>query len=124
MFSLFGILALTIAAVGIYGTVGYAVTQRTQEIGIRKALGAPTGHVIRLIMRQGMKPALFGIVLGTLGALLLVRALSSVLYSVKGPDPIIFCLVPAILLAVGAVACWLPARRATRMDPMSALRSE
>ena len=124
MFSLFGILALTIAAVGIYGTVGYAVTQRTREIGIRKALGAPTGHVIRLIMRQGMKPALFGIVLGTLAALLLVRTLSSVLYSVKGTDPVTFCLVPAILLTVGAVACWLPARRATRMDPMAALRSE
>jgi putative ABC transport system permease protein len=122
--SLFAVLALTLAAVGIYGVMAYTVTQRTQEIGIRMALGALNGDVLKLVLRQGMGLALLGIILGVIGALGLTRLMTSLLYQVKPGDPVTFVCVSAVLVVVSLMACWLPARRAARVAPMVALRNE
>jgi predicted permease len=122
--ALFAALALTLAAIGIYGVISYAVSQRTHEFGLRMALGAQPGDVRRLVLRQGVKLALVGVALGLVGALALGRVLWSLLYQVRAADPLTFIAVSAIALAVAALACYLPARRATAVDPANALRSE
>jgi len=118
----FAFVALLLAAVGIYGVMAQAVTQRTQEIGIRMALGAQMKDVLALILKNGMKLALIGVVIGLGGAFLLTRLMTKLLFGVTPTDPSTFVVVALILLAVAFLACYLPARRASRVDPLDALR--
>jgi len=124
MLSVFAALALTLAALGIYGVIAYSVSRRTHEIGIRMALGARRGAVLGLVMKQGLRLALFGTALGLAGARVLTRFLSSFLYDVKPTDPLTFIVVALLLVAIALAATYLPARRATKVDPMVALRYE
>jgi putative ABC transport system permease protein len=122
--TLFAAVALVLASIGIYAVIAYAVAQRTREIGIRMALGAARADVLRLIVRDGMAPALAGVTLGALGAVGLTRLMRSLLYGVSATDPTVFALVAATLVLVALGACWVPARRAARVDPNVALRNE
>jgi len=124
MFSAFGLLALAIAAVGVFGVTAYTVSQRTREIGVRMALGAQPRSVVRLVLRQGARAAVAGAGVGLLGSLALGHAVASLLYGVAPADPLVFGAVTAALLAVALLAAWLPARRAARVDPIVALQSE
>jgi putative ABC transport system permease protein len=116
--------ALLLAAIGIYGLMAYSVQQRTQEIGIRMALGADSASVRNMIVRQGMSVAVAGIVIGLASAFGLTRVIASLLFGVTAKDPAVFVIVPVLLSAVALVGVWLPARRAARIDPLSALRTE
>jgi len=118
----FGLLALTLAAIGIYGVTAYSVAQRTREIGLRIALGAAAIDVVKLIVRQGMRLTLAGLSIGLAGALVVTRLMASILYDVSATDPITFIVVPMLLALVVLIASYLPARRATKVDPMVALR--
>jgi putative ABC transport system permease protein len=124
LMTLFAAIALVMATVGTYGLVAYAVTQRTHEIGIRIALGAASSDILRLVIGQGITLVLLGIALGLAGAAILSRALTNLLFGVQPLDPAIFALVSAILLAAAILACYIPARRALRVEPGIALASE
>ena len=117
-------IALLLATIGIYGVTAHAVSQRTQEVGIRMAMGAGRRDVLVLLIAQHLRPALIGLAIGLAGALVLSRSLQSLLFGVGATDPATFSLVAAALLLVAAGACWIPARRATRVDPLTALRAE
>jgi putative ABC transport system permease protein len=117
-------LALVLAAVGIYSVLSYAVRQRQREIGIRMALGAQLADVLRMVVAEGMRPALIGVAIGLAGALVLKRAVSSLVFGVSESDPLTFLSVSALLAMVALVASILPAYRATKVDPMRALREE
>jgi len=120
----FAVLAVTLAAVGIYGMVAYRVNQRTHEIGVYMALGAQHRDVLRLVMKDGVKLALLGIALGLAGAVALTRVMVSVLFEVKPTDPTTLIGMALLLTAVAMMACYIPARRALSIHPMTALRRE
>ncbi len=124
MMIIFGLMALAMAAMGTYAVMAYAAAQRTREIGIRVALGAQPRDILRLILGQGLRVTTLGIALGLAGAFGLSRALGDLLYGVSATDPVTFLGIPAVLIAVSLLACFLPARRATRVDPMIVLRDE
>jgi ABC-type antimicrobial peptide transport system permease subunit len=124
LLSLFAALALTLATVGIYGVISYAVSQRTREIGVRMALGANPADVLRLILGEGLKLIVAGAALGIVFALLTTRFIATMIYGVSATDPLIFLFVIALLVAVSLAACYVPARRAMRVDPIIALRYE
>jgi len=121
---IFASLGTLLAAVGIYGVISYIVAQRTHEVGIRIALGAGRNDVLKMIIRQGLSPAMVGIVIGVAGASGMAHFLSSMLFGVKPTDPLTFIAVAVLLAAVAVLACYIPARRATKVDPMVALRHE
>jgi predicted permease len=124
LLTIFGSSALLMAAIGIYGLMAYSVQQRTQELGIRMALGAQASNIRNMVIRQGLVLALIGVVIGIGGALWLTHFLASFLFGVKAWDPTAFVVTPVLLMAVALFAVWIPARRATRVDPMAALRFE
>jgi putative ABC transport system permease protein len=120
----FSVLAAALAAIGLYGVMSYSVTQRARELGLRLALGAGPNEVLRLVLRQGIRLAAVGLGIGLVAALAVSRILRSMLFGVSTTDPVTFVAIPVLLLAVTALASWVPARRATRTDPMIALRAE
>ena len=122
--SVFGGCALLLAAIGIYGLMAYSVEQRTQEIGIRMALGAQASQVRQMVVTQGMGLALAGVVLGLAGAFGLARFITTFLFGVTARDPLVFTGVPIVLTVIAFFAVWLPARRASKVDPLIALRYE
>jgi putative ABC transport system permease protein len=124
LLSVFAVIALTLAAVGIYSVIAYSVAQRTQEIGIRMALGAQTGAVLKLIVGQGMKFVALGVALGLAASFSLTRLMSNMLFGMSVVDPLTFIVTTLVLTFVALLACWIPARRAMKVDPMTALRCE
>jgi putative ABC transport system permease protein len=124
VFVVFAIVALTLASVGLYGVVAHGVTERTHEIGVRIALGAEQRHVLGLVVRQGLSMALVGTAIGVAGSVALSRWIQGLLFGVTATDPLTIGAVVATLLAVAMVACYVPAWRATRVDPTTALRAE
>jgi putative ABC transport system permease protein len=124
LLSIFGGLALLLAMIGVYGVMSYSVTQRSQELGIRMALGARASDVLLLVLKQGMVLAASGAALGVALALLLGRVVSTLLFGVSGRDPLTLAGVSAVLTLVALLACYIPARRAARVDPLVALRCE
>ena len=121
---IFAAVALILTIVGLYGVMSYSVAQRTNEIGIRMALGAQTGDVLRLIVSQGFKLVLLGLGIGLAAALALMKIISSLLFGVTTKDPFTFGAVAVLLAIIALLACYIPARRATRLDPLRALRYE
>jgi putative ABC transport system permease protein len=120
----FAVLALALAGVGLYGLISYTVSQRVPEIGVRLALGATPTQVASLIVRQGVLLALAGVVLGMIGAAAASRLLAGLLFSVSATDPLVYSTLAALLLSIAALACYIPARRAMKVDPITALRTE
>jgi putative ABC transport system permease protein len=122
--ALFALTALLLAALGIYGVISHMVTERTHEFGIRLALGAERQNILRLVLQQGLRLAIVGAALGLVGAVIASHFMAQLLYGVRPTDPLTFAAVALLLIAVALLACYLPARRAIRIDPMIALRYE
>jgi putative ABC transport system permease protein len=120
----FGVTALLLATAGVFGVVAYSVSRRTREIGVRIALGAASGDVLGMILGQGLRTILVGVAIGIAGSLALTRAVESLLFGVTATDPLTFGGVTLLLIAAALLACYIPARRATKVDPMVALRYE
>lgn len=124
LMGLFAVVALTLGAVGLYGVMSYGVAQRTNEIGVRIALGAATRDVTAMVVGQGMKLALIGVGVGLVASFAITRVMSSLLFNVSATDLVTFATVSALLVLTALLASYLPARRATKIDPMTAMRSE
>jgi putative ABC transport system permease protein len=124
LLSLFAGLAVTLAAIGIYGVMAYAVTRRTHEIGVRLALGAKPADVVRLLVGQGMVQIGIGVLAGVVAATAVTRSMAGLLFGIAPNDPWTFVAVSVLLVLIGIAAAWIPAHRATRIDPVSALRAE
>src|SRR5947207_1275106 len=124
LLAIFAVTALVLAAVGIYGVMSYSVTQRSNEIGIRMALGASRGSVLGLVLRQSLSLTLIGVAVGLAGSLIMAGLMSSLLYNVKSRDPLTFTIVALVLTLVALVASYVPAYRATKVDPVISLRYE
>ena len=124
LLEIFALIAVSLATVGIYGVLAYSVSQRRHEIGIRMAIGARRSDVLWLVVGQGMLLTFIGVAIGVTGAFVLTRFLSTLLYEVRPTDPATFVVVPLLLAGVALLACYIPARRAMRVDPMVALRHE
>jgi putative ABC transport system permease protein len=124
LFGSFAALALLLAAIGVYGLLSFSVARRTNEIGTRMALGATRGDVLKLVLQQGLTLVWIGLAVGVAGALILTRSLETLLFGVRPADPVSFAVVAILLLSAGVLASYLPARRATKVDPMVALRYE
>jgi putative ABC transport system permease protein len=124
LLSIFGLLALSLSAVGLYGVMAYAVSQRTRELGIRISVGAQRSDVLKLILGQGLTLSAIGMTGGLVAALIVTRFTAHLLYGISAADPLTFTVIPALLLGVALVASYFPARRATKIDPMIAVRAE
>ena len=124
LLNLFAVIALLLAAVGIYGVMAHAVSQRTHEIGIRLAMGAQAWQVRRMVLKQGLALTAVGAAAGLIAATVLTRLMAALLYEVSPTDPLTFLVLPGVLVGVALLACWLPARRAAALAPMVALRSD
>jgi ABC-type antimicrobial peptide transport system permease subunit len=124
LLAFFAIAALLLTMMGIYGVVAFLVGRRRREIGIRMALGAQSRDVLRLVLQQGMRPVAFGVAVGLAGSLAASRLVASQLYGISSADPLTLASIIALLLVTALLACWLPARRAARVDPIEALRCE
>jgi ABC-type antimicrobial peptide transport system permease subunit len=124
LLGVFALLALLLACIGIYGVLSYMVGQRTKEIGVRLALGAQKFDVLRMVLKDGARMTLAGILIGLIGSLALTRLMGTMLYGVRPTDPLTFISVAALLAAIALLACYVPARRAMKVDPMEALRHQ
>jgi putative ABC transport system permease protein len=120
----FALLALVLSAIGVYGVLAYLVEQRTREIGVRVALGATRRHILEMVLATGLTLAAAGMAVGLVGAALVARAVATMLFGIGAFDPVSFAGIPAVLFVVAVLACYVPARRATRIDPLVALRQE
>ncbi len=124
LIGVFALIAVILAVLGIYGVIAYSVSQRSRELGIRIALGATPGHILKLVVRNGMTQVLIGVTIGLAASLFLTKVISSLLYGVSATDPTIFVAIPALFIVVALTACYIPARRATKVDPLSVLKAE
>jgi putative ABC transport system permease protein len=124
LLTIFALVALALASLGIYGLLSYAVSQRAREIGVRMALGAQSGDVVKLVIGQGMKLALIGVTIGLIASLALTRTMKTLLFGISATDPVTFAAIALLLTFVALLACFVPARRATTIDPLTTLRQE